>query len=139
MSIAATPTTTSTTTGRRAGHIALWVLQVLLAAVYVMSAAGKLSADPLQVAGFEMMGLGTGGMYFVGTAELLGAIGLLVPRIAGAAALALVALMVGAVVLTLVFVGAAMAVIPATVLVAVAVVAWGRRRSTAELVALVRR
>lgn len=139
MSIAATPTTTSTTTGRRAGHIALWVLQVLLAAVYVMSAAGKLSADPLQVAGFEMMGLGTGGMYFVGTAELLGAIGLLVPRIAGAAALALVALMVGAVVLTLVFVGAAMAAIPATVLVAVAVVAWGRRRSTAELVALVRR
>lgn len=139
MSIAATSTPTTTTTGRRAGHIALWVLQVLLAAVYVMSAAGKLFADPVHVAGFEMMGLGNAGMYLVGTAELLGAIGLLVPRIAGAAALALVALMVGAVVLTLVFVGAAMAAVPAAVLVAVAVVAWGRRRSTAELVALVRR
>ena len=132
-------TTPTTTTGRRAGHIALWVLQVLLAAVYVMSAAGKLFADPVHVAGFGMMGLGSAGMYLVGIAELLGAIGLLVPRIAGAAALALVALMVGAVVLTLVFLGPAMVGVPAAVLVAVAAVAWGRRRSTAELAALVRR
>ena len=58
MSTATAATTPTTTTGRRAGHIALWVLQVLLAAVYLMSAAGKLGADPLQVAGFEAMGLG---------------------------------------------------------------------------------
>ena len=132
-------TTTSRSTAGRAGHVALWVLQVLLAATYLFSASGKLTADPLQVMGFELMGLGAGGMYFVGTAEVLGAVGLLIPRLAGVSALALVALMIGAVVLTAVFASVALAAIPATVLVLVAIVAWGRRRSTAELVALVRR
>lgn len=134
-----TSSRTSTAAPRRAGHIALWVLQILLAATYLFSASGKLSADPMQLAGFELMGLGAAGMYFVGTAEVLGAIGLLIPRLAGPAALALVALMVGAVTLTAVFVGGALTAIPATVLVLVAIVAWGRRNSTAELIALVRR
>ncbi len=132
-------TTAATTTARRAAHVALWVLQVLLAATYLSSAFGKLTADPLQVAGFELMGLGTGGMYAIGVLEVLGAIGLLIPRITGLAALGLVALMIGAVILTAVFVGGAMVAIPGTVGVLVAIVAWGRRQSTADLVALVRR
>lgn len=65
----------------------------------------------------------------LGTAEVV---------LAGVSALALVALMIGAVVLTAVFASVALAAIPATVLVLVAIVAWGRRRSTAELIALVR-
>lgn len=76
----ATIATTSTRTAGRAGHVALWVLQVLLAAAYLFSASGKLAADPLQLLGFELFGLGAGGMYFVGTAEVLGAIALLIPR-----------------------------------------------------------
>ncbi len=134
-----TATLTPTTTTGRAANIALWVLQVLLAATFLMSASGKLAADPMQVAGFDLMGLGAPGMYLVGTAELLGALGLLIPRLVGVAALGLVALMVGAVVLTIVFVGGAMTAVPATVLVLVAVVAWARRGRTAELVALARR
>lgn len=47
--------------------------------------------------------------------------------------------MIGAVLLTAVFAGVAPAAVPAAFLVLVAIVAWGRRRSTAELVALVRR
>lgn len=134
-------TTTSTTPAARPGrtaHVSLWVLQVLLAALYLFSAFGKLTADPLQVAGFTMMGLGVAGMYLVGTAELLGAIALLIPRLVGLAALALVALMVGAVILTAVFVGGALVAVPATVLVLVAIVAWGRRHSTQELLRSVR-
>lgn len=139
MTATTTALRTSTTPARRAGSAALWVLQVLLAAIYLLSASGKLTADPVQVAGFELMGLGLPGMYAVGVLEVLGAVGLLIPRLVGAAALGLVALMVGAVVLTAVFVGGAMVAIPAAVLVLVAVVAWNRRRSTAELVALLRR
>lgn len=135
----ATAGTTTRSTAGRVGHVALWVLQVVLAATYLISASGKLTADPLQLMGFELMGLGGWGMYFVGTAEVLGAVALLIPRLAGVSALALVALMIGAVVLTAVFAGVAPAAIPATVLVLVAIVAWGRRRSTAGLVALVRR
>lgn len=134
----ATTSITRSTAGR-VGHVALWVLQVLLAATYLFSASGKLTADPLQLMGFELFGLGAGGMYLVGTAEVLGAIALLIPRLAGVAAIALMALMIGAVILTAVFAGVALAAVPAGFLVLVGIVAWGRRRSTAALLDLVRR
>lgn len=123
---------------RRATHVALWVLQILLAAVFAFSAFGKLSADPQQVAGFALMGLGTVGMYTIGTLELLGAIALLVPRLVGLAALAFVALMTGAVIATVLVVGGALVLVPATVGVFCVILAWGRRRSTVELAAAVR-
>lgn len=64
-------TTTPATT--RAASIGLWMLQVLLAAVYAFSASGKLSGDAQNVAGFEAMGLGVPGMYLIGALELAGA------------------------------------------------------------------
>lgn len=133
-----TTISTSAAAPRRTAHVALWVLQVLLAGVYLFSAVGKLSADPVQVAGFSLMGLGVTGMYLVGTAELLGGVALLIPRLAGLSALALVALMIGAVTATAIVVGGVLVAVPAVVGVLVAIVAWGRRRSTVELVALVR-
>ncbi len=51
----------------------------------------------------------------------------------------LVALMIGAVLSTLLVLGASMVAMPAAVLVLVAVIAWGRRRTTADLIALARR
>ena len=54
----ARPARTTPTTGR-AANVALWTLQVLLAAVYLFSAFGKLTADAQNVAGFEAMGFGT--------------------------------------------------------------------------------
>lgn len=138
MTITSTHTSTTTSTSRapgRAANIALWTLQVLLAAVYTFSAVLKLGAEAQNVAGFTLMGLGMVGMYAVGALELAGAIALLVPRLAGLAALCLVALMIGAVTLTIVFVDAGMATIPGVVGVLVAVVAYGRRASTAALVA----
>jgi hypothetical protein len=62
-----------------------------------------------------------------------------VPRLTGLAALCFVALMIGAVIATLAVGGGMLAVIPAVVLVLVAIVAWGRRDSTRALVAQLRR
>ena len=112
---------------------------MLLAAVYAFSAFGKLTADAQNVAGFEAMGLGTTGMYIIGALELAGAIAMFVPRLTGLAATCFVALMIGAVIITLAIGGGALAAIPATVGVLAAVVAWGRRDSTRRLVAQLRR
>ena len=134
-----TTTTNATPTTSRAANAGLWTLQVLLAAVYAFSAFGKLTADAQNVAGFEAMGLGTAGMYVIGTLELAGAIAMFIPRLTGLAALCLVALMTGAVIITLAIGGGALAVIPAVVGVVAAVVAYGRRESTQALLELVRR
>jgi uncharacterized membrane protein len=123
----------------RAGNAGLWVLQVLLAAVYAFSAFGKLTAEAQNVAGFEAMGLGAAGMYAVGALELAGAIAMFVPRLTGLAALCFVALMIGAMILTAMVGGGALVAIPATVGAVAAVVAWGRRDSTRRLVARLRR
>jgi len=125
-------------TSRRT-NVTLWVLQVLLAAVYAFSAFGKLTADAQNVEGFEAMGLGTTGMYIIGELELAGAIAMFVPILTGLAAACFVALMIGAVIITWAIGGGALVVIPATVGVVAAVVAWGRRDGTRRLVARLRR
>ncbi len=134
-----TATTAPLPTTGRIANIGLWTLQVLLAAVFAFSAFGKLTADAQNVAGFEAMGLGTTGMYIIGALELAGAIAMFVPRLTGLAATCFVALMIGAVIITVAIGGGALAAIPATVGVVAAVVAWGRRDSTRRLVAQVRR
>lgn len=132
------PTATRTAGHGRTGNSALWTLQVLLAAVYAFSAFGKLSAEAQNVAGFEAMGLGMPGMYVIGALELAGAIAMFVPRLTGLAALCFVALMIGAVTITLAIGGEILVAMPATVGVLAAIVAYGRRDSTKALAARVR-
>ena len=91
------------------------------------------------MAGFEAMGLGTGGMYIIGALELAGAVAMFVPRLTGLAATCFVALMVGAVVITWAMGAGALVAIPATVGLVAAVVAYGRRESTTALLAQLRR
>jgi DoxX-like family len=134
-----TAMTATRPTTARVANVGLWTLQVLLAAVYAFSAAGKLSAEAQNVAGFQAMGLGNTGMYIIGALELAGAIAMFVPRLTGLAATCFVALMIGAVIATLAIGGGAMVAIPATVGVIAAVVAWGRRDSTRRLIAQIRR
>ncbi|MEQ3553511.1 DoxX family protein [Pseudonocardia nematodicida] len=125
-------TTATTRTRPRAATVALWVLQVLLAAVFVMAAIPKITGDPVAVAGFDLLGLGMPGMYVVGWLEIAGAVALLVPRLCGLAATCQIALMVGAVLVTAVLMPAMIA-FPAITLVGVCVVAWFRRHDTAAL------
>jgi hypothetical protein len=134
-----TTTSTATINRSRAGNIALWTLQVVLAAVYAFSAFGKLTAEAQNVAGFEAMGLGMPGMYIIGSLELAGAIAMFVPRLTGLAALCFVVLMIGAVTITLAIGGGILVVLPAVVGVLAAIVAYGRRDSTKALAARFRR
>jgi uncharacterized membrane protein len=110
----------------RPGTVALWVLQVVLAASFVGAGLQKLSGSPVMVDMFAQIGAGQWLRYLVGTLEIAGALGLLIPRLCGLAALGLVGLMVGAVI-TNVFVLGASPVVPLGFLLVAAVIAWFRR------------
>ncbi|MBM3723868.1 MAG: DoxX family membrane protein [Acidobacteria bacterium] len=81
-------------------NILLWVLQALAAAVFLMAGSMKLT-NPEALVKFTEAGLPLWFCYFLGAAEVAGAIGLLVPRLAGLAAACLAILMTGAVVMHL--------------------------------------
>jgi hypothetical protein len=71
---------------------------------------------------------------------VLGAVALLVPILCGLAALAQIALMIGAVTYTAIFFGGGpILILPVVTLVAVSVIAWVRRDRTIALVGWVRR
>lgn len=120
-------------TRSRAAHRALWTLQILLGVFLVVaSAAPKFWGDPFAVQIFTEIGAGQWFRYFIGAVELAGGIGLMVPRLAGPAAVGLMALMVGAAYTQAVVLDApAMVVTPAVIFVLAAVIAWGQRSSIA--------
>ena len=126
-------TATSTPTRRRT--VILWTLQVLLALMFIVaSAAPKFAGDAYAVQIFEQIGAGQWFRYVVGALELAGGVGLLVPRLAGLAALGLVGLMIGAGYTQVVVLQNPVFVITPIILgVLAAVVAWGRRDSIARL------
>ena len=120
--------------GGRALTIALWVLQIILALQFVMAGLAKLFGDQAMVEMFATIGIGQWFRYVVGTLEVAGAVGVLVPRVSGLAALGLVCLMAGAV-LTNLFVLGASPLLPIGLLVIGALVAWGRWSQTRSLIA----
>ena len=124
-------TSVAPTAPSRVAHRGLWVLQILLGVFFVVaSAAPKFWGDPYAVQLFTDIGAGQWLRYFVGSVELAGGIGLMVPRLAGPAAVGLMALMIGAGYTQAVVLDApAMAATPAVIFVLAAVIAWGRRSS----------
>jgi putative oxidoreductase len=125
--------TTAAPTRSRAAHRTLWALQILMGVFFVVaSAAPKFWGDPYAVQVFTEIGAGQWFRYFIGAVELAGGIGLMVPRLAGPAAVGLMALMIGAAYTQAVVLGApAMVLTPAIFFVLAAVIAWGRRDSIA--------
>jgi putative oxidoreductase len=73
-----------------------WILQILLALAFIASGANKLLHIPDTVAGFGKMGFPSWFAYFIGVAEVLGGIGLLVLRFTRLAAVGLMLIMLGA-------------------------------------------
>jgi putative oxidoreductase len=69
----------------------LWAAQIMLAAVFAFTAVPKLAGAHTAVTMFGQIGAGQWLRYLVGTAELAGAAGLLIPRLAGLAAAGLAA------------------------------------------------
>jgi uncharacterized membrane protein YphA (DoxX/SURF4 family) len=121
----------------RAANVALWVLQAVLAFQFAGGGLLKLTGSPELVALFATIGAGQWLRYLVGALEVAGAVGLLVPRLSGLAALGLAALMVGATITNL-FIGES-PWLPVGLLLVSAVLAWGRRSRTRALAGRLRR
>ena len=110
---------------------ALWVVQILLAAAFLMTGFMKLTmAEDLLAASSPFPVLF---VRFISVCEILGAIGLVVPGLTRIrtgltplAAAGLVIIMIGAVVSTVVTMGPAMAIMPLILGVLAAFVAYGR-------------
>ena len=128
----------STRNGGRAANVALWALQALLALQFAMAGLAKIFGDPAMVDIFATIDVGQWFRYVVGGLEIAGAVGVLIPRLSGPAALGLVCLMAGAA-LTNLFVLGTNPLLPIGLLVASAVVARGRWPQTAALAGSIRR
>jgi len=121
-----------TATRRRAQSVALWALQALLAIMFVMAGLAKVFGDEAMVEMFATIGAGQWFRYVVGALEIAGAVGVLIPRLSGLAALGLVCLMAGAI-LTNLFVLGTSPLLPIALLVVSGMVAWGRWPRTRTL------
>jgi uncharacterized membrane protein YphA (DoxX/SURF4 family) len=77
-------------------NIVVWVLRVLVAALFLFAAVMKLSGQPMMVQEFDTVGLGQWFRYFTGVLEFIGAIATLVPAISPLGAVLLLAVDAGA-------------------------------------------
>jgi uncharacterized membrane protein YphA (DoxX/SURF4 family) len=75
----------------------VWSLSGLLALIFFLAGIGKVAAIKPSPENFARWGLSPAVMRAVGSAEMLGAIGLLIPRVAPFAAVGLALLMLGAI------------------------------------------
>ncbi|KAB2362914.1 DoxX family protein [Actinomadura montaniterrae] len=132
--ILATPATGTVEGRRRVLRRALWAAQSLIAAfLFFASAMPKFAGQADAVETFTRIGWGQWFRYVTGAVEAAGAIGLVVPRLAGFAATALIGLLAGAVLTHLLVLDAAWALFPAALAAVCAVIAWDRRAETRDL------
>ena len=133
-----TPVETTRKTDRsRKMTIALWVVQVVLAVSFVGAGAQKLGGTHYMVTMFGKIGAGQWLRYLIGTLEVCGAIGLLIPVLSGFTAVCLFALMAGATVTNVVI--SYNPWVPVLFGVLSILVAWGRWPQTKRLPGLLRR
>lgn len=117
----------------RGMNVTLWVLQGIAALGFAFSGVMKLSGSPQALGFFEVMGTASWMPYVIGVLEILGAIGLLVPKLSGIAASAFVALLIGALISHAIWGGFP---VPALILLVLsAVIAYGRRATMSALFA----
>lgn len=131
------PSDTNASSLSRASNITLWVIQSLLAALFLFAGISKFLMPAEEMT--KGTGFSLGFLYFIGAVEALGAIGLIVPmlvRIKPAltplAAAGLAIIMLGAVVTTIRMGAPSMAIMPAVIAVLLVVVAWKRRNVVAR-------
>ena len=135
--IRATKGTLAATRGR-VFSITLWGLQIVLALQFVLSGFLKLGGSQDMVSMFTTIGVGQWLRYLIGTIEIAGAIGLLIPRLSGLAALGLVGLMIGATATNLFIINSS-PWFPLGLLLVCALIAWGRWLQTRALFSLLKR
>jgi uncharacterized membrane protein YphA (DoxX/SURF4 family) len=113
-------------------HVALWIVQVLLAALFVFAGGMKLVMPIEEMT--KQIAMPGAFLRFIGVAEVLGGLGLVLPGLVGIwtgltplAAAGLVIIMIGATVISLQL-GGAVALIPLVVGILAAFVAYARWR-----------
>ncbi len=114
-------------------NVALWIVQVLLAALFLFGGVMKLMMSSEELS--KAIALPVWFMRFISVCEVLGAVGLILPWLlrirpwlTPLAAACLVVIMIGAVVMTLMMMGVVPALLPLVVGLLLLFVAWGRRR-----------
>ena len=128
-----TPAVRATSRRHAVNIFALWVLQALLAIMFAMAGFAKMGGDAAMVEMFRHhRRIGQWFRYVVGALEIAGAVGVLVSRLSGLAALGLLCLMAGAI-LTNVLVLGTSPLLPIVLMLVSALVAWGRWPRTRTL------
>jgi putative oxidoreductase len=117
---------------RRVGRRALTALRVLLAIQFAAGGLMKLGGAASMVTLFADIGVGQWFRYVVGVLEIAGAVGLLIPLVAGVAAVGLTALMTSALV-TRVVVLDGTPIVETLFLVATAAITYHRRAQIRSL------
>lgn len=107
-------------------NIISWVIQILVAALFIMASFPKLTSQPEVIENFKRWGMPDKIYLLIGALELLGAIGLLIPRLAGLAAIGLIFIMVGAAFTHLTHNEALASLFPIVLILLLAVVAYIR-------------
>ena len=109
-----------------------------LALIFAVSGGAKLLSLPFEVEAFVRWGYPLSFMYFTGVLEIVGAIGLLVPRVSALASLSLTTLMLGAIVTHLIHGEWPMLTIASAIALAAAWRGWSGRTEIQQLVTLIR-
>ena len=112
-------------TTSRGANIALWVLQALLAALFLMAGGAKLAGPDQVVQQFDIIGMGQWLRYLTGALEVIAAILLVIPGRSGYGALLVACIMVGATAVHL-FVLQDSPIAPLVLLALAAVIVWAR-------------
>ncbi len=112
--------------------ILIWILSALEAALFLSVGIPKLLSVPIMVTEFAKIGLGQWFRYLTGALEVIGAVGLLIPKFSGYAALILCAVMVGAIITILKVLGGPPA-LPIILLIISGVIAYFRLRGGASV------
>ena len=107
--------------------LSITILSAVIAVAFLGSGAAKLVGVEKLAETFAHFGFGSGFMRFIGVAEVAGAVGLFLPRLAPLAAACLVPIMGGAVVLHAMHDPIAEALPPAVLGVLCAYLAYARR------------
>ena len=116
----------------RIKSIAIWVLRILLAAIFALQGIVKLTSSPGWVSRFKAWGYPDNFYLLVGAIELAGAVALLIPRLAVFGALTLLGVMIGATITHLVH-GESQVITTLIVMALLAIIVYVRRSNISHL------
>ena len=120
---------------RKALTAAIWIVRVLLFAVFLLQGLDKFGSRPLWTQIFEQIGWGQWFRYFTGIVETAGAVAMLIPRLTPLAVVLLGSAMVGALLTHVLVVGVGPQSVIVTVLLGlILVIGWNWRSSRSGMI-----